>query len=102
MNRSLDYQKQDVLSSSPIQLIIKLYDVAIASCFRGDRVRLRKALVELISALDMEEGGEFVGRLYRLYEFCMDQSVNGDLDEIRELLTDLRDAWKQADVKEAA
>lgn len=102
MNRSLDYQKQDVLSSSPVQLIIKLYDVAIAACFRGDRIRLRRALVELISSLNMEEGGEFVGRMYRLYEFCMDQSVTGDLDQIRELLTSLREAWRQAELNEAA
>ncbi len=93
MTRTNEYQRQEILSASPLQLVIKLYDIAIASCFQNDRVRLRKALVELIASLNMDEGGEFSGRLFRLYEFCMDESVSGDLDEVRSILTELRETW---------
>jgi flagellar protein FliS len=102
LNRSNEYQRQEILSASPLQLVVKLYDVAIASCFQNDRIKLRKALVELISSLNLEDGGDFTSRMYRLYEFCMDQSVSGDLDDIREILIELREAWKQADLKSAA
>ncbi len=98
-----EYQRQDIATSSPLQLIVRIYDVAITACHRNDRRKLRQALTELIGALNMEEGGEISARLYRLYEFCMDESVQGDLEPVREILTELRETWRSlATVKKAA
>jgi flagellin-specific chaperone FliS len=97
-----EYQRQDIHTSSPLQLVVKVYDVAIGACYQGDRRKLRAALTELIASLNIEEGGELAGRLYRIYEYCMDKSVKGDLEDVRVILAGLRDTWKEISVREAA
>lgn len=95
-SRLNSYQTQAVLSASPEQLIVKLYDLGIAACHREDRYKVRAVLRELISALDMERGGDIAGRLYALYAFCMDQAATGDLEAVADLLSGLREAWKSS------
>ncbi len=90
------YQRQDVLSASPTQLVTKLYDLSILACNNDDRIKLRKVLIELISSLNFEEGGEIAIRLSQIYEFCMRESVTGDLNQVSEMLSDLRDTWKES------
>lgn len=89
------YQRQAVSSSSPQQLVVKLYDMAISACHTGDRSRLRAVLVELIGGLNFEEGGEIANRLHALYEYCLGESGSGDLTVVCDLLVSLRDVWKQ-------
>ena len=93
--RMRQYQRQAVASASPEQLIATLYDMAVASCRREDRTRLRAVLVELIASLNFDKGGEMARRLHALYEFCLVESGAGDLAVIAELLDGLRSAWKQ-------
>ena len=90
------YQRQDVLSASPAQLVAKLYDLGILSCVNNDRSKLRKILIELISSLNFEEGGDIAIRLSQIYEYCMRESVAGDLNQIASMLSDLRDTWKES------
>ncbi|MFW5973460.1 MAG: flagellar export chaperone FliS [Bacteroidota bacterium] len=92
--RMRQYQQQAVLSSSPEQLVLKMYDLAIASCNRGDRSKLRAVLVELLGSLNMDDGGEIATGLRDLYEYCLVESANGDLSTVRDLLDGLRDAWR--------
>ena len=94
--RMRQYQQQAVGTASPEQLIAKLYDFAVMQCHRGDRVKLRAALVELTSSLNFEQGGEISERLYALYQFCIVESATGDLEPISEVLSGLRDAWKES------
>lgn len=94
--RMRQYQQQAIASSSPAQLVLKLYDLGIQSCRQDDRPKLRKVLAELVGSLNLEEGGEIAERLYDLYEFCINESVAGDLDLVSKILGDLRDVWKQA------
>ncbi len=93
--RMRQYQQQAVRSASPEQLILKLYDHGIASCRRNDRVKVRAVLVELVSSLDFEQGGDIANRLSSLYEYCLAESATGDLIAIEEVLCGLREAWKQ-------
>jgi flagellar protein FliS len=89
------YQQQSIASSSPAQLVLKLYDLGIQSCHQGDRVKLRAVLAELVGCLNFEEGGELANRLYSLYEFCLNESISGDIQVVQEILAGLRDVWKQ-------
>lgn len=88
------YQNQAIFSASPEQLITKLYDIAISACHREDRVKLRRVLQELLGSLNFEEGGEIAERLSSIYTFCMEASVQGDLSTVLELMSELRDVWK--------
>lgn len=93
------YQQQSVQTASPEQLIEKLYEAGIQACYQEDRDRLRKVLVELIEALNVEQGGELADRLLGIYEFCLNECATGDLDMIRELLAELREGWRQGVVE---
>lgn len=89
------YQEQAVLSASPEQLVAKLYDLGIAACHREDRPKLRAVLVELMSGLNLEQGGDIAVRLQDVYEYCLRESAAGPLDVVSEILTGLRDAWRE-------
>jgi flagellar protein FliS len=89
------YQQQSVQTSSPGKLIKKLYDEGISACYQNDREHLRDVLVELRSSLDLQNGGEMAERLQAIYDFCLDESVTGDLSVVRELLTELREGWQE-------
>lgn len=89
------YQRQAILSSSPEQLVLKLYDFGVQACLRGDRAKLRMVLVELVSSLNFEKGGELASRLYTLYEYCLTESAAGDLTVVGDILEGLRDAWRE-------
>jgi flagellar secretion chaperone FliS len=91
----LQYQRQAVMSSSPEQLIAKLYDIGITSCHRGDASKVRAVLVELISSLNFEAGGELARNLFNVYQFCLEETTKGQLDTVGDLLGGLRDAWRQ-------
>lgn len=93
--RMRQYQQQAVASASPEQLIAKLYDIGVAACHRKDGTKLRAVLVELIGSLNFEAGGELAERLYGLYDFCLNQSIQGDLDIVCQILTELRETWKE-------
>jgi len=101
-NRMRQYQQQAIASSSPAQLVLKLYDLGIQCCRRDDRSKLRAVLAELIGSLNFEEGGDIANRLYSLYEYCLNESVGGDLEIVSEVLNGLRDAWKEGVVSRQA
>ncbi len=98
-NYMRQYQQQAVRTSSPEQLIHKLYDAGALACVTGDRPRLRKVLVELIKSLDFEAGGELSHQLYGLYEFCLTEAIDGDLRAIGDVLGGLREAWREGVLK---
>jgi flagellar protein FliS len=89
------YQQQSVQTASPEKLIDKLYGAGIQACHQEDRDTLREVLLELVKALNMEQGGELAERLQSIYEFCINESATGDLDVIRELLEELREGWRK-------
>ena len=93
--RMRQYQQQAIRSASPEQIILKLYDLGIASCHQGDRTKVRAVLIELVSSLDFEQGGDIAHRLSALYAYCMAENATGDLTAVEEVLCGLREAWKQ-------
>ena len=118
MNPSSGYQsyKQNtVLTASPEQLVVMLYDGALkflartALAMRGDQpsqagmpMRRAQAIIdELLATLDME-AGEVAERLQSIYVFCTRLLTEAQLEkspekveQVAKLLKELRDAWAQ-------
>jgi flagellar secretion chaperone FliS len=113
-NPSDTYRQQSVMTASPGQLVVMLYDGALrflgqaAAAMRADdhlladaKLRRAEAIVdELHATLDMERGGQIASRLEGIYVFCkrhlMEARVARDagmIDKVSELLGELREAW---------
>ena len=89
------YLEEQLYTMSPIELLVKLYDIAIEACNRKDRDRASRALVELISALNFDYA-EIAGRFFHIYKFCMNRVKAGKFSEAKEMLQELRSAWMEA------
>jgi flagellar protein FliS len=115
LNARRAYNESAVLTASPEQLVVMLYDGAIRSLRqsaeamrRGERERARSRMRagegiidELNNSLDMRHG-EIPSRLRSIYFYCkrrlIHANVHGDpdaIDTVVELLSDLREAWHQ-------
>ena len=113
-NPSATYRQQSVLTATPGQLVVMLYDGALRFLLQastaqrgGDhllcdaKLRRAEAIVdELHSSLDKEQGGEIASRLEGIYVFCkrhlMEARIERDpamIEKVSELLAELREAW---------
>ena len=110
------YRRTSVQSSSPLELVVMLYDGAIRfvieareAIARND-VRARTTAVsralaivaELQNTLNLKDGGDIGRELDRLYSYMsarlFEVTSKGDDDaakEVHKLLTTLRDGWSQ-------
>ena len=88
------YLEDQLAGLSPLELVLRVYDVAIVSCRRGDSQRLSRALVELIGALNFDHREVAVG-LFRMYNYCLTNAKRKRFDLVEPLLVELRDTWSQ-------
>jgi flagellin-specific chaperone FliS len=86
------YRAQQVANEGPGRLVLLVYDTALRACRREQRGLLMRVLHELIAGLDPEQGEIAVG-LLRLYEYALWQLREGNLEEVRQVLEGLREAW---------
>ena len=100
LNRSKinPYLANQVLQSSPEQLLIKVYDYAIINSEKKDMVKTNTALSELIGFLrfDDEAYKDLSISLLRLYQFCQDQARKSNFGVVSKILTELRESWLKA------
>ena len=123
MNGSLkSYETVDTLGKSQVELVIKVYDGAIAAyraaaeCYRKEEYQtgydhLEKAktfVVHLYTTLDNEQGGVIADNLGKLYSFIVNQTNVieatkdlSDIDDIINVLTNLRAGWSELKQQEA-
>jgi flagellar secretion chaperone FliS len=108
------YRQQSIMTASPGQLVVMLYDGALrfllqaATAMRADdnlladaKLRRAEAIIdELHATLDKERGGEIASRLEGIYVFCKRHLIEarierdaGRIDKVSELLGELREAW---------
>ena len=111
---SAAYRQQSVMTASPGQLVVMLYDGALrfllqaAVAMRSDdhlacdqKLRRAEAIIdELHVTLDKDRGGEIASRLEGIYVFCKRHLIEarierdaGMIDKVSELLGELREAW---------
>jgi flagellar protein FliS len=117
------YQQSSVLTASPEQLVVMLYDGArrflfqSAAALREERYaqaweRLRRAeliIDELLVTLDLEKGGRIASDLQGLYVFFLRHLAEAraerdaaKLEWVNDQLAELREAWAQIATAAAA
>ena len=110
------YRESAVMTASPAQLVVMLYDGAarflkqaevIASegawGDAGERITRADMIIdELLVTLDTERGGEVAGQLQGIYVFCkrllIEARLEKDVERIRktaQLLSQLRESWAE-------
>ncbi|NIA18558.1 MAG: hypothetical protein GWO85_00510 [Simkaniaceae bacterium] len=89
------YLNQKVMTASPEQLIIYIFDAGIASCSRKDKIKAEHAVQELINALNFKEK-ELSTTFFQVYRHIQYLIQNKKFGDARELLVDLRSTWKKA------
>jgi flagellar protein FliS len=89
------YATAQTQAMSPQQMLLQVYDFAVAGCVAEDGRKASAAIVELISALNFEHE-EIATGLYRLYEYCLHEVRARRFEAALKVLSGLRDAWHQA------
>ena len=91
-----DYQSQAVGTAGPLQLVLMLYDRALAAIARSEwalknkelssielahreLTRAQDIVTELMLSLDHDLGGEISTSLNSIYQFCLDQLTQANL-----------------------
>lgn len=110
------YREMEVLSASPGQLVVMLYDHLLVTMRRARLVmdsnpelrgtlleKARSVVAELLSTLDVEAGGDVAKSLSGLYTFFFGEMVDlalkpdvARLDRVTAMIGELRDAFAQA------
>lgn len=114
------YREASVMTASPEQLVVMLYDgagrflrqaegsmVEGSWLHAGEKLSRAEAIIdELLATLDMD-AGEIAERLQAIYVFCKTRLIEarlqrdaGRVDQVARLLGELRSAW--AEVKPPA
>ncbi|MGA2297296.1 MAG: flagellar export chaperone FliS [FCB group bacterium] len=86
------YLENEVLSWSKEKIILKMYDLFIVSCKRGDVTKMSRVLVELMGSLNFEYE-DTATRLYRLYEYCQRCIFQKRFKEAINIIQELRNTW---------
>jgi len=89
---SQEYRRQEVLSATPLHLVIMAYDLAIRACDQKDIATALNAVSALRDALDFEYG-EIANNLLSLYQWCLDCIRKQEFESAKHTLVDLREAW---------
>ena len=115
------YRANAVLTASPGQLVLMLYDgalkalalaregfsqppddVARIQLINTQVLKAQNILAELQSGLNMDAGGEFARTMHRLYDYHNRRLVEANIRkqvepviEVERLVRELRDAWAQ-------
>jgi len=110
------YRESAVMTASPAQLVVMLYDGAArflkqaeiiaaegAWADAGERITRADMIIdELLVTLDTEQGGEVAVQLQSIYVFCkrllIEARLEKDVERIRktaELLLGLRGSWAE-------
>jgi len=90
-----DYKKNEIMSLTPVQLILKLYDYVIVNCRRHDATKAIAGLTQLIAALNFDYKEVALG-FFKIYRYCQDRVRKEKFEEVAELIGELRSAWAQA------
>jgi len=83
------------------QMLLQIYDFAIAGCVARDARKASAAIVELIAALNFDYE-EIATGLYRLYDYALREVKAQRFESAHRILGELRDTWQEAFARSGA
>ncbi len=89
------YLTQRVMSASPEQLISYTYDIILTACRTRDQERVLRGLMALVSALNFDYLEQALP-MHKLYQYCLDRAREGNLDEVKYIIGEFKEAWSEA------
>jgi len=95
-----EFRQHEIMSASPVRLVVLTYDFAIRACEQKDFNRASKAVSVLRDALDYDYGEVAVG-LFGLFQWCLDCIRKEDYQSAVVTLRELREAWLSVEKKNA-
>ena len=98
MNATKKYKEQQIKSASPTELITILYDLCLQACYSKDSQRVQNILEQLIKSLNFDY--DMAGDMYSLYEYCQRAARDGNFNEVVSIISNIREAWDEAVVKD--
>ncbi|MGQ9747553.1 MAG: flagellar export chaperone FliS [Candidatus Caldatribacteriaceae bacterium] len=111
-----NYQENSVNTASPLRLVIMLYQACIRALHRAEKyfgerdsvkahsevLRAEKIVLELMQALNFEQGGEIARNLFSLYQFILEQcallgeeNASRFIPRLVQILEGLQKAWQE-------
>lgn len=111
------YKQNEIETASPEKILILLYDGAIRFLVKAkgamaendvqethnNLIAAQNIVLEFMSSLDMENGGDLAKRLYNLYDYfyntLVQANMNKDMKKVNEVLEhlkSLRETWRKA------
>ncbi len=90
------YQTGRTIGAHPIDLIVMTYNEALAGCFERNAGRAREALLALKHSLDHALNTSLSMHLEHIYDHCLYLVHKQQFDQSAMLLTEIRDAWRDA------
>jgi flagellin-specific chaperone FliS len=89
------YRNEQLMNLAPVEVIYKLYAVAIQGIRKNDYQLAQRAINELITGLNFEYK-DIALSLYRLYQYAKHCLRQGRSNDAVEVLEGLRSAWGEA------
>jgi hypothetical protein len=75
--------------------LLGLYELGLEGCANHDPRQVTLVLQELITSLDYEYA-DIADGFRRVYEYCLQQAADGELDSVAFIFQDLRDTLMRA------
>jgi len=95
----LIYQQQSVKNASPLQLVVKMYDLLIQATYREDGQKVKEILSTLITGLNFDH--EPADQLFAIYRYCQELARKNEFEQIREVMEPIRETWDEVANKSA-
>ena len=91
------YQVQRAVTTTPLDRLLMVYDLALTACHTHDLPATHRALRLLSRTLDFDADPELAGHLFRVYEYCQTRLRTGAFEEVASVLSELRLVWREAE-----
>jgi flagellar protein FliS len=117
------YLKQEVEGASQGKLIVMMYDATVKFIRAGVKaieekdiqnahnniVRAENIIYELMSTINVEEGGDIAQNLLKLYDYMIEELIEANtkksvekLENVLRIINPVRSAWKDVLAKETS